>query len=67
MGIAPWRQRRLLAHVFIADVVPADKAEHTVDHDDLAVVAEIDLEAVEPAAAGGEGLDLDAASRNACT
>ena len=60
MGIAPRCQRRFFAHVFVADVVPADEAQNAVDDHDLAVVAEVDLEAVEPAAAGGEGFDLDA-------
>jgi len=41
--------------------MPANEAVHTIDHHDLAVIAEVDLEAVEPAAARGEGADLHAA------
>ncbi|MNH16854.1 hypothetical protein D3C79_765040 [compost metagenome] len=41
--------------------MPAEKTLHAIDHDDLAVVAEVDLEAVEPAAAGSEGADVHAA------
>lgn len=58
MGVAPRCQRRLFAQVFIADVVPADKAGNAVHHHDFAMVAKVDLETVEPAAAGGERLDL---------
>ncbi|MNE56254.1 hypothetical protein D3C80_1511490 [compost metagenome] len=39
--------------------MPANEALHAVDHDDLAVVAKVDLEPIEPAAAGGEGFDVD--------
>ena len=60
MGIAPRRQGRFLAHVFVADVVPADEAQHPVHDHDLAVVAKVDLKAIKPAAAGREGFDLDA-------
>lgn len=38
--------------------MPADKPGDAIHHHDLAVVAEVDLEAIEPAAAGGERLDL---------
>ncbi|MCY1451942.1 hypothetical protein D9M71_688330 [compost metagenome] len=61
MGIAPRCQGWFLAHVFVAYVVATDKAKNAVDDHDLAVVAKVDLEAIEPAAAGGEGFDLDAA------
>ena len=60
MGIAPWRQRRFFTQVFIAYVMPADKTGDAVHHDDLAMVTEVDLEAIEPATAGGECLDLHA-------
>ena len=60
MGIAPRRQWRFFAQVFIADVMPADKPGNTVHHHDFAMVAEVDLETVEPAAASGECLDLHA-------
>ncbi|MNF85125.1 hypothetical protein D3C84_675110 [compost metagenome] len=61
MGIAPRRQGWFLPHVLIPHVVPAHEAEHAVDHHNLAVITEVDLEAIEPAAAGGEGFDLDTA------
>ena len=46
------------AKIFVPYVMPTDEAEQAIDHDDLAVVAEVDLKAVEPSAAGGEGMDL---------
>ena len=58
MGIAPRSQRRFFAQVFVTDVVPTNKAGDAIHHYDLAVVAEVDLEAIEPAATGGERLDL---------
>ncbi|MNP37926.1 hypothetical protein D3C76_1314030 [compost metagenome] len=58
MGIAPGRQPRVTTQVFVADVMPADKTLQPVDHDDLAMVAEVDLEAIEPATASCERLDL---------
>ena len=60
MGIAPWRQRRVFTQVFIAYVVPTDKPGDAVYHYDLAMVTEVDLEAIEPATAGSERLDLHA-------
>ncbi|MOA69300.1 hypothetical protein D3C78_1974120 [compost metagenome] len=39
--------------------MPADKTKNAVHHHDLAMVAKVDLKAIEPAAASGEGLDLD--------
>ena len=61
MGVAPGCQGRFVPEVFVADVEPAEKAAFAIDHHYLAVVAKIQLEAVEQSAAGGEGMDLDAA------
>ncbi len=61
MGVAPWRQRRFEAEVFIAYIVPANEAFDPIHHDDLAVITEVDLEARQPAAPGCERLDLHAA------
>lgn len=49
------------AEVLDADVVPADETALAIHHHDLAVVAEIHLEAVEHAAAGAEAMHLHAA------
>ena len=37
------------ADVLVANVQTADKCQVTIDHDDLPVIAKVDLEAVEPA------------------
>ena len=37
----------------------ANEAQHAVHHDDLAMVAEVDLKAIEPAATRRESFDLD--------
>ena len=61
VGIAPRRQFGVASQVLIANVVPTDEALQAVDDDDLAVVAEVDLEAIEPAVTGAEGTYLNAA------
>ncbi|MCY1417783.1 hypothetical protein D9M71_333240 [compost metagenome] len=61
MSVAPGGQLRVPTEVLITHVVPADEAEQAIHHHDLAVVAEVHLEAVEPAAAGGEGANIHAA------
>lgn len=54
VGVAPRRQRRMLAQVFGADVVAAHVGALAVHHHQLAVVAEVELEAVDDAGMGGE-------------
>ncbi len=61
VSIAPGRQRRLLAQVFDADVVPADEAAQAIDDHYLAMVAEVHLEAIDHPAAGAERMHLHAA------
>jgi len=58
--IAPRRERRLVAKVFVARVQAPDEAAYAVHDHHLAVVAEVELEAISPAARG-EAVDLDAA------
>jgi len=48
------------ADVLNADVVPADVGSEAIRDDDFAVIAEVDLKPVPPAAAGVEGLHVDA-------
>ncbi len=60
MRIAPWRQGRLAAEIFDPDVMSADKRALTVHRDDLAVIAEVQLQAVHEAAIGGERVRLHA-------
>ena len=55
-----WSQRRLQAHVLITHIVTAHITFQAIDNDDLAVVAEVDLKAIEPAATCGEGFYLTA-------
>jgi hypothetical protein len=62
MGIAPRRQARVRAEIFDADVVAADERAVAVDDDDLAMVAEVQLEAVDELAAGRERMHVDAAA-----
>ncbi|MCY1515763.1 hypothetical protein D9M68_503640 [compost metagenome] len=60
MGVAPRRQRRTLAQVLHADIVAADKRLAPVHDDQLAVVAEVELEAVDEAAMRGKRPRIDA-------
>src|SRR5476649_121448 len=61
MGVAPGRQRWFDPQVLVADVMPANKTHQAVDHYHFAMVAEIHLEAVQPATAGGERTDMHTA------
>ncbi|CAB3771725.1 hypothetical protein LMG29739_06098 [Paraburkholderia solisilvae] len=61
MRIAPRGKRRLAAQILDADIVAADERALAIDHDDLAVIAEIELEAVDEALVGRERMHLDAA------
>ena len=61
MRVAPRCKRRLFAHVFVADVVAAHVSALAVHHHELAVVAEIELEAVDEPGMGGERLGVYAA------
>ena len=63
MGVAPMAQTGVLAQVFVAHVVAADKGHPAVHHHDLAVVAEVELEPVAPAQGGVEIRDMGASSR----
>jgi uncharacterized protein (DUF2342 family) len=49
MGVAPGRQWWPCPEVFVTGVEAADETGGAVDHDDLAVVAEIQLKAIAPA------------------
>ncbi len=60
MRVAPGRQGRLVAEIFDTDVMSADEGTLAVDHDDLAVIAEIELETVDEFARR-ECVDLDLA------
>src|SRR5690606_6002868 len=48
------------AEVFITDIDAADDREAAIHHRDLAMIAEVDLEAVAPALGGVERADIDA-------
>ena len=58
--VAPRTDLRVLAEVFVADVVPADKRRAAIDNDDLAMVAKVKLEAIGVAFARIEGADVHA-------
>src|SRR3546814_1489960 len=55
MGIAPGAHRGAAAEVFIAEVQAADEGKTAVGDEDLAVIAEIELEAVDRPLGGAEG------------
>lgn len=59
VGVAPRADGWVFAEVFVADVVASDEGGATVCDDDLAVIAEVELEAVGVAFAGVEGTDVD--------
>jgi hypothetical protein len=46
VGVAPGAQVRVQPEVLVADVVAADPAGNAVDDHHLAVIAEVELEAV---------------------
>lgn len=48
----------MLTEVFVTYVVPTNETQQAVHYHDLAMVAEVHLEAVEPSAASGEGMNL---------
>src|SRR5476649_580417 len=54
VGVAPVSEVRVAAKIFVADVVAPNVSGLAVDDDDLAVVAEVDLEAIAKVAAGQE-------------
>ena len=65
--VAPRADLRIFAEILVADIVPADKSRPAVDDDDLAMVAEVELEAVGVALAGVERADLHAGARRSLT
>ena len=60
MGIAPVPESRMPGQVGIAHVVPADISGVPVDHDDFAVIAEVELEVVGFSPGAVKGGDMDA-------
>ncbi len=60
MRIAPMAERRVAAQIFPTDIQSAHPGLATVDHDDFAMVAEVDLETIGGALRGVEGAHLDA-------
>ena len=58
MGVAPVANTRMRTEVFLADIVATDPGTVAVHHQDLAVVAEVELEAVAAPLCGIEGGDL---------
>ena len=46
MRITPRSEFRVLSHIFIGHIQPSGEGNHTIDHDCLAMVAQIDLETV---------------------
>jgi hypothetical protein len=46
MGVAPRTGLGVLSQILVADIVTADPGFLSVDHDDLAMVAKIDLETI---------------------
>ena len=59
--VAPRRKPRIAAEILDAHVMPADERALAVHHDDLPMIAEVDLEAVHELARGRERMRLDAA------
>ena len=59
MRVAPGAKACAAAHVFVAGVEAAEKGGAGVNDDQLAVVAEVDLEAASELAISNEGFDLD--------
>jgi len=57
--VTPRRELRVEPQVFVADVVAADPADHAIDDDHLAMVAEIELKAVAGTLRRLERTDLD--------
>ncbi|MNE66160.1 hypothetical protein D3C80_1616950 [compost metagenome] len=51
----------MFTQVLVSHIVAADEAEQAIHHHNLAMVAEVHLEAVEPAATGSECVDLHTA------
>lgn len=60
VGVAPGAEALAFAEVFVADIQSAHEGLAAVDDDDLAVVAEVQLQARPPVAVGAEGAGLDA-------
>ena len=59
VGVAPVPELGVLSHVLVADIVTADPRGVPIDDDDLAVVAEVDLEAIAGPLAGMEIEDVN--------
>ena len=59
MGVPPAAEALVAAEIFVAHVQPADERRLAVAHHDLAVVAEIELQARPPVTVDSKGLALD--------
>jgi hypothetical protein len=64
MGVAPRTGLGVLSQILVADIVTADPGFLSVDHDDLAMVAKIDLETIGAPLGGVELVGLDAIGRH---
>ena len=61
MRVAPGRQARIATEIFDADIVATDESTLAVDNDNLPVIAEIELEAIDEALICRERMHLDPA------
>jgi hypothetical protein len=58
MCVAPGSDIPISTEVFVTDIYSVDKADFTVDHDDLMVVSKIDLKSISKSMGGVERIDL---------